>query len=156
MELYQDAYGYTVLRLYVEWFLYSVLFALAALIFVIFKNMEFKKLFHILLIIAIVSTMIVSSINVDFLIANKNIQKAIHGKTKREKVLDFAYLDKLSVDAVPAWTLNEIPQSFRPTFSIPRSKILDIPNKESIFEYNFNRRRALKLKDFVWENYYKK
>lgn len=151
MELYQDAYGYTILRLYVEWFLYTVFFALAALIIVVYRNMEFRKLFHYLLIIGIISTTIVSSINVDFLIANKNIQKAISEDHSKENALDFSYLDKLSVDAVPAWLENKIPASFQPTFEIPHSKIWELSHSNSFFEFNLGRKKALELKEIIGE-----
>ncbi len=97
MGIYQDNYGYTTLRLYVQWFIYAVMGALVfsgtALVF----KLEFRRFFQIMLSAMLVVTSIVSLINVDALIARENIGRFQEGKT-----LDMNYLASLSRDAAPA------------------------------------------------------
>ncbi|MDO8509585.1 MAG: DUF4173 domain-containing protein [bacterium] len=98
MNLYQNEYGYTTLRLYVEWFIYfaSIMFALLAA--AIFKHYSFKKVFYIGLVCGVTAFTIVASINVDGVIAKKNVQRYL----VQNKSLDLPYLlNTLSTDAIP-------------------------------------------------------
>lgn len=98
MNLYQDEYGYTTLRLYVEWFIYfsgaMFLFLAAAII----KNLSFKKFFHVGLIFSLAAFTLVASLNMDGMISKKNIDRYL----LQGKELDLNYLvNNLSIDAVP-------------------------------------------------------
>ncbi len=100
MSLYQEAYGFTTLRLYVEWFIYVLI---AALIFsgiaLLFK-IKFRYFFQSLVFAAFITVAVVSLINVDYTIARENIGRFLHEK----KDLDTDYLSQLSRDATPAYS----------------------------------------------------
>jgi hypothetical protein len=97
MELYQEAYGFTVLRLYVEWTIY---FAMAILVFAagsIIRKLAFRTFFYAVLIAGVVAVSIVSAVNVDRIIARENVARVEDGKA-----LDMGYLlRELSIDALP-------------------------------------------------------
>lgn len=102
MNLYQEIYGYTVLRLYVEWFIYLLLTLMLVGVGSLIAGFEFKKYFYTSLVIALIALTTVSSVNVDYLIAKQNIQRFIEGETFD---LDTDYLGKLSIDAVAAFEM---------------------------------------------------
>ena len=109
MNLYQAEYGYTVPRLYVEWFIYFVLFLLLITIFGLIFKWQFRNLFYSFLIAGLGALTIVCSINVDQIIADKNISLAITQK----KELDVRYLlFSLSKDAAPSFfrLVKELPK----------------------------------------------
>lgn len=97
MNVYQEAYGFTTLRLYVEWFIYFVAFGLLALGGAVARNWPFKKFFYGLLVYGLCAFTIVATINVDALIARKNITQAV----AQSKELDTDYLYSLSLDVMP-------------------------------------------------------
>ncbi len=102
MNLYQNEYGYTTLRLYVEWFIYfaSIIFTLLAV--AITKHFSFKKTFYAGLICGTVAFTLVASVNVDRMIAKKNIQRFLI----QNKTLDLSYLiHVLSIDAIPEFNI---------------------------------------------------
>lgn len=98
MNLYQDVFGFTVLRLYVEWFLYFVLALLAFSGVSLIARLQFRIFFYTGLAAGVVALTIVTSVNVDYLIAKENVRRTVEdGKT-----LDFHYLSRLSSDVLPA------------------------------------------------------
>lgn len=98
MNLYQAEYGYTTLRLYVEWFIYFASVIFFALGVAILTNYSFRKFFYGGLIAGLVAFTLVASINVDMIIAKKNIDRFI----SENKKIDLGYLmHQLSIDAVP-------------------------------------------------------
>ncbi len=97
MYLYQDAYGFTVLRLYVEWFIYFVFALLAAGVFAILRNLKFRVLVHVGMVGGLLALIIISFINVDRMIAKENIDRYF---LKHDR-LDTQYLSELSADAAP-------------------------------------------------------
>ncbi|MBT3418863.1 MAG: DUF4173 domain-containing protein [Candidatus Magasanikbacteria bacterium] len=97
MNLYQDAFGFTVLRLYVEWFIYLVFLLLVFSGASLIGKLSFRKFFHSSLILGAVALSIVSAINVDRVIAEKNVYRF----TEEGKELDLRYLSRLSVDVIP-------------------------------------------------------
>lgn len=102
MNLYQNEYGYTTLRLYVEWFIYftSIIFAMLAVAIV--KHFSFRKVFYTGLVCGVVAFTVVASINVDRIIARKNIQRFL----TQNEILDLSYLMHiLSIDAIPEFSL---------------------------------------------------
>jgi len=96
MNLYQDAYGFTTLRLYVEWFIY---FCMAILTFTAVSlsiDFEFRKFFNVTVVLGIAALCVVSSINVDRMIASKNVDRFLN----ENKEIDMYYLSELSTDAL--------------------------------------------------------
>ncbi len=99
MDLYQAAYGYTALRLYVEWFIYAVMGTLVLSGIALIAKMSFRRFFQLGLSAAIVVAAVVGLINVDSVIARENIKRF-----KADKGLDMYYLGSLSRDAAPQLT----------------------------------------------------
>ncbi|MBU0661426.1 DUF4173 domain-containing protein [Patescibacteria group bacterium] len=98
MNLYQDAYGYTVLRLYVEWFIYLVLALLIFAAASMMTKLKFRTFFYTVLVSGIVAFTCVSLMNVDRMIAKENIDRALF----EGKELDVQYLlYDLSIDTAP-------------------------------------------------------
>jgi hypothetical protein len=97
MELYQDAFGYTVLRLYVEWFIYFVMFFLVISIVCILARVSFRRFTYVFLITGTAAFTLVSSLNVDAMIAQENVDRFL----TQDKELDVSYLQELSVDILP-------------------------------------------------------
>jgi len=104
MHLYQDVYGFTVLRYYVEWFSYFLLLLLGAYIVYFSIQKSFQNFMNLILSIGIISLLGVSSINIDALVVKSNVQKAINSDYKLDKV----YLNTLSIDAIEPLIDNKI------------------------------------------------
>lgn len=99
MYLYQNAYGFTVLRLYVEWSIYLILIVLALTIVSLLFKISFRKFWHANLIVGVLAFTAVATVNVDKMIAKENIDRFL----QQEKELDLAYLDSLSTDILPVF-----------------------------------------------------
>jgi hypothetical protein len=98
INLYQEAYGYTVLRLYVEWFIYFAMFILAIAAGSIVIEWRFRKFFYTAMICGVVALTAVTSVNVDNMIAKENVDRFI----LNGKELDIEYLvSDLSIDTAP-------------------------------------------------------
>lgn len=99
MYLYQDAYGFTVLRLYVEWTIYLILFVLAFTIISLLFKISFRKFWYVNLIVGVLAFTTVATLNVDKMIAKENIDRFL----QKGKELDLVYLDSLSTDILPVF-----------------------------------------------------
>jgi hypothetical protein len=99
MNLYQDAYGFTVLRLYVEWFIYLVLLVLAFTGLSLFFKVTFRKFLYTNLILGVAAFTMVASINVDRMIAKENIRRFL----QYNKTVDLSYVAQLSTDILPVF-----------------------------------------------------
>ena len=99
MALYQNNYGFTALRLYVEWFIYALIFALIFSGLALLLKMTFRRFFQTILAAAFLTAALVSLVNVDFIIAHENVGRYLQDK----KSLDMNYLSTLSRDAAPAY-----------------------------------------------------
>ncbi len=148
MNVYQHTYGYTILRLYVEWFIYLALAILALGFISVIIQLEFRKYFYLTLILGLTALTVVSSINVDKMIATKNIQRFLAKETKQSENLDFNYLSKLSVDIVPALELlnkNKLEKDdlgeMDKLIKINKNRVKD---KRTILEFNFGKNLAEK------------
>lgn len=97
MSLYQDMYGFTTLRLYVEWFIYFALILLVFAAVALITRFSFRRFAGVVLAIGLVASTVISWINVDRLIAANNIARWYNGHE-----FDTEYLATLSLDAVPA------------------------------------------------------
>lgn len=98
MNLYQDAYGLTLKRYFVEWFIYTVSALLLFGAGSIMKSLSFRKLFLGSLIVVLTSVTIVTSLNIDGKIARENMDRYMY----EGKELDGEYLlYQLSKDVLP-------------------------------------------------------
>lgn len=98
MNIYQDEFGYTVLRLYVEWFIYFAMIILAISAVSVGIDWKFRNFFYTCMGLGVIALCLVSSINVDHMIAKENVDRYI----KQGKELDMGYLlFHLSIDAIP-------------------------------------------------------
>ena len=149
MNLYQSEYGFTIERLYAEWFIYFVCFLLATTVVGLLLRLQFRNLFYAFLIIGIIAITTVCSLNVDFLIAKKNISLAI----AQNKELDVDYLSGLSVDVAPAMTkLSSMAGSIKLKSREPISvrelithKKETVKNIDSFLEFNWGRFQAREI-----------
>jgi hypothetical protein len=97
MNLYQTEYGFTVLRLYVEWFIYGALIFLVALVAAIIMRVQYRHVWYGGMIAALLLFVFVSSRNVDRMIARENISRYFI----QHKDVDLLYLSTLSTDVMP-------------------------------------------------------
>ncbi|MEK7084610.1 MAG: DUF4173 domain-containing protein, partial [Patescibacteria group bacterium] len=97
MNVYQAEYGYTVLRLYVEWFIYFTMILLVTAGGFFASRVSFRRFIHTALIVGIVAMTVVASVNVDRVIAEENVDRFL----SLGKDLDVSYLATLSPDALP-------------------------------------------------------
>ncbi len=98
MNLYQAEFGYTVLRLYVEWFIYFTLIILALAGFSLLARFSFRRFYHTSVLMGVLAFCLVASVNVDLVIAKENVARSIN----QDKALDLDYLKSLSSDTMPA------------------------------------------------------
>lgn len=119
MNLYQAEYGFTVLRLYVEWFIYAALLCLLIGVGSIIMRVKYRYVWYGGLSAALLFFVFVSSYNVDAVIARENVQRSLSS----QKELDFVYLATLSSDILP---------EIVPYFDEERIKKLSVPQIESM------------------------
>lgn len=99
LNLYQEAYGFTVLRLYSEWFVYFLFIMFAWFALSIVLNRSYREYIHVSLGIGLVALVLVTFQNVDYTIAKKNVDRFL----VNQKELDLYYIiTRLSVDTAPA------------------------------------------------------
>lgn len=98
MNMYQEAYGFTVKRLYVEWFIYLVIGLLIFSGIALFIKLSFQKFFSYSILLVFCAFVVVSLMNVDYLIAKENVRRVI----ENDESLDILYLSTLSPDSAPA------------------------------------------------------
>jgi hypothetical protein len=114
MNLYQDEFGYTVLRLYVEWFIYFAMIILALSAVSVGIDWKFRNFLYTSMALGLVAFTVVASINVDRMIARENVDRYLN----EGKELDIAYLvSDLSIDAVP-----EVKRAFENGFTVEASR----------------------------------
>ncbi len=97
MYLYQSLKGATVLRYYVEWFDYMLLLLLLLGIIYLFTKRPFYQMLNLVVLISLTSFAIVSSLNIDGMIAKQNIAQFANNP----KELDRGFITTLSIDAIP-------------------------------------------------------
>lgn len=145
MNLYQAEFGYTILRLYVEWFIYFtiVIFGITALSMLF--NWKFRYFFFSSVLLGAAALVVISFVNVDYLIAKVNVDRHLVGK----KELDITYLSKLSIDTLPAFeqfmTLDQLakmPYSERDAFLDLYGKYMQIRKDDiSWLEWHMGRKK---------------
>ena len=97
MYLYQELKGATVLRYYVEWFDYFLLFILALGIIFLFRKIKFEKLLNTITLLGMIAFTLIVSLNIDAIVTRHNLEKF----KNRPELLDINSLEKLSIDALP-------------------------------------------------------
>jgi len=140
MFIYQSQYGFTVQRLYVEWFIYFCIVLLVLTLICIIFSISFRKFFYTCLIISILALTAVCSVNVDRMIARQNI--ALSRLTGKD--LDVSYLvKKLSIDVVPE--LDALDKNLLDKLTTAQIYDLadaiyrwnnNIKSRDNLFEYN--------------------
>jgi hypothetical protein len=103
MHLYQTLMGMTTLRYYVEWFEYFLIAVLVVGIVLMIIRQSYHVILSTVTAMGLIAFTIVSSLNVDYMIASHNVAKFKNEPAK----LDTAMLSTLSIDALPA--LKETP-----------------------------------------------
>jgi len=98
MYLYQEIKGATVLRYYVEWLDYFLLFILGLGLYYIVRKHSFHSLLNTIAIVSLLALSVVASTNIDNMVANHNIEKFKNSPAKLDKMS----ISSLSVDALPA------------------------------------------------------
>ena len=109
MNLYQTAYGFTVLRLYVEWFIYFVFTLLAFAGLAVLGKISFSRFVHVSLCGAVLALTAVGAVNVDRQIADENVRRFALEK----QTVDLEYLARLSADAVPGIVRLSEPEALK-------------------------------------------
>lgn len=154
MNLYQSEYGFTISRLYVEWFIYFVCFLLVVTAAGLALRLQFRNLFYAFLAIGVVAITVVCSLNVDLMIAKKNITLSIN----QGKELDIIYLSGLSLDIAPSFKLlsdseskiklrgklSDHPKSWDIPLLIEKRKE-NVKNIDSFLEFNWGRFQAREI-----------
>lgn len=156
LNLYQDAYGFTVLRLYTEWFI-LFLFGIFALIgYGIISNMEFRKNFLILWVYGLLSLTIVVSMNVDGMIAQKNIDRFIATTTQEtettQNMLDAWYLHLLGPDVIPVLTPFVLSEQFDRLTIDQQVRIMDAIRFDQDYDGAVDADRIVRSPD--WQEYH--
>ncbi len=150
LKLYQDAYGWTELRLYVAVSIGAMAAALATLAAFIATDRT-RWLGHVMALIALVSLVSLNLIAPAAFVAERNIQRIIDPSLvprDGEVALDAAYLDVLSDDAVPVLVaaLPRLPEEERRQVHVlltgRRTELEREPAYASPFAWNLGRQRA--------------
>jgi hypothetical protein len=98
LNLYQEAYGFTVLRLYTEWFIYFMFVVFVWFTISIIMKRSYREYLSTSMIIGSVALVAVTCQNVDYMIAKKNVDRFL----KEQKDLDLYYItNELSIDVAP-------------------------------------------------------
>jgi len=143
MSLYEQTYGFTYLRIFVHIFMFMLfMLFIAALIGIWNRRMPLNK---ILVVIMLSMFILVNYINVDKIIAKKNID--IYYKTQK---IDVQYLKNLSYDAIPEILRLKDDSNLDITRQV--NTYLEDLKKElseeySWYEFNYSKYRARKILD---------
>jgi uncharacterized protein DUF4153 len=150
MQLYQDAYGWTELRLYVAVSMVAMAATLATLAAFLLTDRT-RWLGHAMAVIGVVSLMGLNLIAPAAFVAERNLQRVIDPRLvppDGEATLDADYLAALPDDAIPAMmaALPRLPTSeatrMRELLVQRRAELLGEPALASPFAWNLGRERA--------------
>lgn len=126
MNLYQDMFGFTVKRLYVEWFIYFALLILLIAAVSIAVNWSFRKFLYSSIVLGLISITGVALLDVDRMIAKENVDRYLKGKE-----LDMNYLFFLSHSAIP-----EVKRAFDSGFTLDVTQEPVLDEKDRKFNYS--------------------
>lgn len=140
MHLYESAYGFTELRLFVQFFMGFMAISLVALLLWIWKRE--LPLFKIVMITAVTVYIALNYVNVDRLIAHNNLERY-----QLTHSIDTWHLSQLSVDAWPeiaAANLGpEVKKVLADAFLMNQYPFAD--QHDRWFEYNYSMTRFLEM-----------
>lgn len=133
MHLYETAYGFTELRLFVQFFMVFLAVSLMALLVWIWKQ-QFPLL-KTVLITAVTVYLALNFINVDRLIAHNNLERY-----RQSHQLDTYHLSRLSVDAWPVIMAAKLPPGVERqlTEGFRLSQFPEDADHDQWFEYNYH------------------
>lgn len=141
MSLYEDAYGYTYLRIFTHAFMVFIFVLLIIALFKIWH--ERVPLLKAYIITAIAAYVIINYINVDSIVARNNIERY-----KKSSVIDTMYLTGLSYDAMPYLmglvydSKEDISEEMKKYLSYREKELLESRDWQS---FNISRYRAERL-----------
>ena len=150
LQLYQDAYGWTELRLYVAVSIVAMAVTLATLAAFLLTDRT-RWLGHAMAVIGVVSLVGLNIIAPPAFVAERNLQRVIDPSLvppDGEASLDADYLAVLSDDAIPAMVaaLPRLPAAeadgVRPMLEQRRAELSSDPAYQSPFAWNLGRERA--------------
>lgn len=104
MHLYQSIKGATVMRYYVEWFDYFLLLILFIGLVFLIRKINFRKFLNVIAVFGLLALIVVSSLNIDAMVASHNIEKFKDKPSELDKVA----ISKLSIDALPSIQATDI------------------------------------------------
>jgi hypothetical protein len=131
MQLYQTLMGMTTLRYYVEWFEYFLIAVLVIGIVLMIIRQSYHVILSTVTAMGLVAFTIVSSLNVDYMIASHNVAKFKNDPSKLDKEM----LSTLSIDALPA--LKQTPVMLSVNFSKGSCN--------SVMQYHYGRCELIRL-----------
>lgn len=138
MYLYEQEYGYTFLRLIVYFALATeAILIIPTILYILGMKINLPKIYFVVIIIMYI---IINYINIDNVIAKKNIDKYLENNNKNYEI-DIQYLQTLSIDAIPQLerllNINDdnIKQSIEIYFKNQKNNLQDI----NICNFNINR-----------------
>ncbi|MBW9156679.1 DUF4153 domain-containing protein [Clostridium tagluense] len=143
MSLYEQTYGFTYLRIFVHIFMFMLfMLFVVSLIGIWNRKISLNK---ILIIIVLSMYVLVNYINVDKIIASKNID--IYYKTQK---IDVQYLRNLSYDAIPE--ILKLKEDSNMDIAKQINNYLedlkkDLSQENSWYEFNYSKYRAKKIID---------
>jgi len=143
MSLYEQTFGFTYLRIFVHIFMFMLfLLFIVALIGIWNRKTPLNK---VLILTVLSMYILLNYINVDKIIAEKNID--IYYKTQK---IDVQYLKNLSYDAIPE--ISKLKDDSNASIAKEINSYLNDLNKElsvgySWYEFNYSRYRARKILD---------
>ncbi|HZF70291.1 DUF4153 domain-containing protein [Sulfuricurvum sp.] len=139
MQLYQTLMGMTTLRYYVEWFEYFLIAVLVVGIVLMMIRQSYHVILSTVTAMGLIAFTVVSSLNVDYMIASHNVEKFKNEPAKQ----DTAMLSNLSIDALPA--LKQTPVMV--TVNFPKDSC------RSVMQYHYGRCELLRIYGNTQLNY---
>lgn len=155
MSLYEQAYGYTFLRLMVYFVqITELILIIPTIAYIINKKIRIIKSYAIIVVCAYVA---INFVNIDKIIAKRNIDRYLQAEDISKVEIDYYYLqNNLSIDALPEMTrlLNVDDERIKTSIKNYLNRIKEqLESKESKWqEYNISVERAkeeLKNKKFI-------
>lgn len=140
MSLYEQIYGFTYLRIFVHIFMLMLfMLFIVALIGIWNRKMKLNK---VLIVVVLSMYILLNFVNVDKIIAGKNID--IYYKTQK---IDVLYLECLSYDAIPEIVRLKNDSNIKVASEVNiylKNMKKELSQKHSWYEFNYSKSRARK------------
>lgn len=107
INLYEQAYGYTIKRLLVEWFSVSLMVIVVATAIAVLMRQSFRNVLYIQATVLILAICALPIMRIEYRTAYNNINRFVTGNTEQ---LDLVYVDSLSDAVFPALGLLAKPE----------------------------------------------